>query len=150
MSGYQISIRPLMGRCKETKRKPGKADRGTPPTVGLIWNPPIAKTLTMTSITPFLWFDNNVPQAVAFYKSVFPNAKAIASRTSGMDFVLRSRYSGENRRPLLRAPGHSYDQGCSAVPTDRSRRHRRCQSNHHHTSLHLVSCIASPMPVTVR
>ena len=29
----------------------------------------------MTSITPFLWFDNNVPEAVAFYKSVFPNAK---------------------------------------------------------------------------
>jgi predicted 3-demethylubiquinone-9 3-methyltransferase (glyoxalase superfamily) len=28
----------------------------------------------MTSITPFLWFDNNVPEAVAFYKSVFPNA----------------------------------------------------------------------------
>jgi predicted 3-demethylubiquinone-9 3-methyltransferase (glyoxalase superfamily) len=29
----------------------------------------------MTSITPFLWFDNNVQEAVAFYKSVFPNAK---------------------------------------------------------------------------
>ena len=29
----------------------------------------------MTSITPFLWFDNNVPEAVAFYQSVFPNAK---------------------------------------------------------------------------
>ena len=29
----------------------------------------------MPSITPFLWFDNNVPEAVAFYKSVFPNAK---------------------------------------------------------------------------
>src|SRR5258708_39847529 len=29
----------------------------------------------MTSITSFLWFDNNVPEAVAFYKSVFPNAK---------------------------------------------------------------------------
>ena len=29
----------------------------------------------MASITPFLWFDNNVPEAVAFYKSVFPNAK---------------------------------------------------------------------------
>jgi predicted 3-demethylubiquinone-9 3-methyltransferase (glyoxalase superfamily) len=29
----------------------------------------------MTSITPFLWLDNNVPEAVAFYKSVFPNAK---------------------------------------------------------------------------
>jgi predicted 3-demethylubiquinone-9 3-methyltransferase (glyoxalase superfamily) len=29
----------------------------------------------MTSITPFLWFNNNVPEAVAFYRSVFPNAK---------------------------------------------------------------------------
>ena len=29
----------------------------------------------MPSITPFLWFDNNVPEAVAFYTSVFPNAK---------------------------------------------------------------------------
>ena len=29
----------------------------------------------MTSITPFLWFANNVPEAVAFYKAVFPNAK---------------------------------------------------------------------------
>src|ERR1700687_1719863 len=29
----------------------------------------------MTSITPFLWFDNTVPEAVAFYKSVFPNAR---------------------------------------------------------------------------
>jgi predicted 3-demethylubiquinone-9 3-methyltransferase (glyoxalase superfamily) len=29
----------------------------------------------MTSITPFFWLDNNVPEAVAFYKSVFPNAK---------------------------------------------------------------------------
>ena len=29
----------------------------------------------MTSITPFLWFDNIVPEAVAFYKSVLPNAE---------------------------------------------------------------------------
>ncbi|MBI3700926.1 MAG: VOC family protein [Afipia sp.] len=29
----------------------------------------------MASITPFLWLDNNVPEAVAFYESVFPNAK---------------------------------------------------------------------------
>jgi len=27
------------------------------------------------TITPFLWFDNNVPEAVAFYASVFPDAK---------------------------------------------------------------------------
>jgi len=29
----------------------------------------------MTSITPFLWFANNVQEALAFYKAVFPNAK---------------------------------------------------------------------------
>ena len=31
--------------------------------------------MTSTTITPFLWFDNTVPQAVDFYTSVFPDAK---------------------------------------------------------------------------
>jgi len=31
--------------------------------------------MSTTTITPFLWFDNTVPQAVDFYKSVFPDAK---------------------------------------------------------------------------
>jgi predicted 3-demethylubiquinone-9 3-methyltransferase (glyoxalase superfamily) len=31
--------------------------------------------MSTTTITPFLWFDNNVPQAVDFYRSVFPDAK---------------------------------------------------------------------------
>ncbi len=31
--------------------------------------------MTSTTITPFLWFDNNVPEAVDFYTSVFPDAK---------------------------------------------------------------------------
>jgi len=31
--------------------------------------------MTTTTITPFLWFDNTVPQAVAFYTSVFPDFK---------------------------------------------------------------------------
>ncbi|MGA9891975.1 MAG: VOC family protein [Xanthobacteraceae bacterium] len=39
----------------------------------------------MTSITPFLWFDNNVPEAVAFYKSVFPNAKVETVNLSDPD-----------------------------------------------------------------
>src|ERR1700735_100787 len=33
------------------------------------------KDAHMTSITPFLWLDKNVPEAVAFYQSVFPNAR---------------------------------------------------------------------------
>ena len=31
--------------------------------------------MTTTTITPFLWFDNSVPEAVDFYTSVFPDAK---------------------------------------------------------------------------
>ena len=31
--------------------------------------------MTTTTITPFLWFDNTVPEAVDFYTSVFPDAK---------------------------------------------------------------------------
>ena len=31
--------------------------------------------MTTTTITPFLWFDNTVPQAVDFYTSVFPDTK---------------------------------------------------------------------------
>ncbi len=30
-------------------------------------------------ITPFLWFDNNVEEAVNFYTSIFPNSKIINS-----------------------------------------------------------------------
>nr|WP_249779818.1 VOC family protein [Bradyrhizobium sediminis] len=42
----------------------------------------------MTSITPFLWFDNNVPEAVAFYKSVFPNAKVETVNDFMASFVI--------------------------------------------------------------
>ena len=31
--------------------------------------------MTTTTITPFLWFDNTVPEAVEFYKSAFPDTK---------------------------------------------------------------------------
>jgi predicted 3-demethylubiquinone-9 3-methyltransferase (glyoxalase superfamily) len=31
--------------------------------------------MSTTTITPFLWFDNTVPEAVKFYTSVFPDAK---------------------------------------------------------------------------
>jgi predicted 3-demethylubiquinone-9 3-methyltransferase (glyoxalase superfamily) len=30
-----------------------------------------------SSITPFLWFDNNAEEAVAFYFSIFPNSRRI-------------------------------------------------------------------------
>jgi predicted 3-demethylubiquinone-9 3-methyltransferase (glyoxalase superfamily) len=34
----------------------------------------------MTKITPFLWFDNNLEQAVKFYTAIFKDAKVLAVR----------------------------------------------------------------------
>ncbi len=31
--------------------------------------------MTTTTITPFLWFDNTIPQAVDFYQSIFPDTQ---------------------------------------------------------------------------
>ena len=54
----------------------------------------------MTSITPFLWFDNNVPAAVAFYKSVFPNAKVEVVN----DFMASFELEGQKFNALNAAP----------------------------------------------
>ncbi|MEO6394362.1 MAG: VOC family protein [Devosia sp.] len=43
------------------------------------------------TITPFLWFDNTVPQAVAFYKSVFKDAKV----ESVNDFIAVFELAGQ-------------------------------------------------------
>src|SRR4051812_39291816 len=42
----------------------------------LLWNyASLQKQTAMNKITPFLWFDNNIEEAINFYKSVFKNAK---------------------------------------------------------------------------
>lgn len=37
----------------------------------------------MPKITPFLWFDNNAEEAVAFYLSVFPNSRRTGELRAG-------------------------------------------------------------------
>ncbi|MBR0912044.1 VOC family protein [Bradyrhizobium japonicum] len=57
----------------------------------------------MTSITPFLWFANNVPEAVAFYKAVFPNAKVETVSDSMAVFELEGqRFHALNGGPQYR------------------------------------------------
>src|SRR6202142_462658 len=99
MSGCQISIRPQASQCKEAKRKSGKADRELRPPLGSL-EPTNSRTPIMTSITPFLWFDNNVPQAVAFYKSVFPNAKV----ENVNDFMATFELAGQRFHALNGGP----------------------------------------------
>ena len=51
----------------------------------------------VTSITPFLWFDDNLREAVAFYKSVFPNAKI----ESVNDFMATFELEGQRFNALI-------------------------------------------------
>jgi predicted 3-demethylubiquinone-9 3-methyltransferase (glyoxalase superfamily) len=72
--------------------------------------PPEAKGYTfMTSITPFLWFDNNVPEAVAFYKSVFPNAKV----ETVSDFMAVFELEGQRFNALNGGPQYKFNEAVS-------------------------------------
>lgn len=63
----------------------------------------------MTSITPFLWFDNNVPEAVAFYKSVFPNAKVEIVN----DFMATFELEGQRFNALNGGPKFKFNEAVS-------------------------------------
>lgn len=63
----------------------------------------------MTSITPFLWLDNNVRDAVAFYKSVFPNAK-IEQVT---DFMANFELEGQRFHALNGGPKYRFNEAVS-------------------------------------
>ena len=68
-----------------------------------------SQDLSMTSITPFLWFDNNVPQAVAFYKSVFSNAKV----ENVNDFMATFELEGQRFNALNGGPKYSFNEAVS-------------------------------------
>src|SRR6476661_11240214 len=70
---------------------------------------PNKKGHPMTSITPFLWFDNNVPEAVAFYKSVFPNAKVEAVN----DFMASFELEGQKFTALNGGPQYKFNEAIS-------------------------------------
>ncbi|MET4511769.1 VOC family protein [Bradyrhizobium sp. I1.7.5] len=63
----------------------------------------------MTSITPFLWFANNVQEAVAFYKAVFPNAKVETVSDSMAVFELE----GQRFRALNGGPQYRFTEAVS-------------------------------------
>jgi predicted 3-demethylubiquinone-9 3-methyltransferase (glyoxalase superfamily) len=67
------------------------------------------KDIRMPSITPFLWFDNNVPEAVAFYKSVFPNAKVETVN----DFMASFELEGQRFNALNGGPKYKFNEAIS-------------------------------------
>jgi predicted 3-demethylubiquinone-9 3-methyltransferase (glyoxalase superfamily) len=70
---------------------------------------PANKDIRMTSITPFLWFDNNVPEAVAFYKSVFPNARVETVN----DFMATFELEGQKFNALNGGPKYRFNEAIS-------------------------------------
>src|SRR5205814_9204313 len=71
--------------------------------------PTPTRTSLMSSITPFLWFDNNVPEAVAFYKSVFPNAKVETVN----DFMATFELEGQRFNALNGGPTYKFNEAVS-------------------------------------
>ena len=63
----------------------------------------------MTSITPFLWLDNNVREAVAFYTSVFPNAKV----ETVSDFMATFELEGQRFHALNGGPTYKFNEAVS-------------------------------------
>jgi predicted 3-demethylubiquinone-9 3-methyltransferase (glyoxalase superfamily) len=63
----------------------------------------------MTSITPFLWLDNNVREAVTFYKSVFPNAKI----ETVSDFMATFELEGLRFNALNGGPKFKFNEAVS-------------------------------------
>jgi predicted 3-demethylubiquinone-9 3-methyltransferase (glyoxalase superfamily) len=63
----------------------------------------------MTSITPFLWLDNNVAEAVAFYTSVFPNARVETVN----DFMASFELEGQKFHALNGGPKFRFNEAIS-------------------------------------
>src|SRR5690242_95293 len=68
----------------------------------------------VSSITPFLWFDNNLAEAAKFYVSLFPGSRIEGLSPMGGTFVLAGqRFMGLNGGPMYRfSPAVSFFVVC--------------------------------------
>lgn len=65
--------------------------------------------MTTTTITPFLWLDNRVPEAVDFYTSVFPDAKVEMKS----DFLAVFELQGQRFYALNGGPKFKFNEAVS-------------------------------------
>ncbi|WP_345763219.1 VOC family protein [Diaminobutyricibacter sp. McL0608] len=69
----------------------------------------------MTSITPFLWFDDNAQDAIDLYSSVFPDTR-VTERQLGPDgklFTATIEAAGQRIHFLNAGPGHPFTDAIS-------------------------------------
>ena len=65
--------------------------------------------MTTTTITPFLWFDNTVPQAVDFYQSIFPDTQVEMVN----DFMAVFNLQGQRFYALNGGPMYKFTEAVS-------------------------------------
>ncbi|MEO8466634.1 MAG: VOC family protein [Gammaproteobacteria bacterium] len=63
----------------------------------------------MATITPFLWFDNNMQQAVNFYISVFKESRLISMNPMSATFEVQ----GQQLMALNAGPHHKFNEAIS-------------------------------------
>jgi predicted 3-demethylubiquinone-9 3-methyltransferase (glyoxalase superfamily) len=66
-------------------------------------------SLTMQTITPFLWFDNNAKEAMNFYTSIFKNSKIISDTPMIVIFEL----NGQKIMALNGGPQFTFNESMS-------------------------------------
>lgn len=69
----------------------------------------------MTSMTPFLWFDDDLQEALDLYLSVFPDARALDSQNdaSGNLFSCTFTLVGQTFSGMNGGPGHPHTDAFS-------------------------------------
>jgi predicted 3-demethylubiquinone-9 3-methyltransferase (glyoxalase superfamily) len=70
----------------------------------------------MNKLTPFLWFDNEMDEAIAFYSGIFPDAEVIEHEKLG-DQVLSARFrlAGQEFMAMNAGPGHPFTDAFSIL-----------------------------------
>jgi predicted 3-demethylubiquinone-9 3-methyltransferase (glyoxalase superfamily) len=69
----------------------------------------------MTSVTPFLWFDDDLEAAIAFWSGIFPDTKLIDHQSSadGRWFSATFTIVGRSFNGLNGGPGHPFTDALS-------------------------------------
>jgi predicted 3-demethylubiquinone-9 3-methyltransferase (glyoxalase superfamily) len=93
----------------------------------------------MNKITPFLWFDNTVEEAMNFYASVFKNTKIISVQRQGPNgpvFTSTIEIEGQRLHMLNGGPMFKFTEAVSFfVDCEDRRRWMNCGKNSQRTAV---------------
>jgi len=69
----------------------------------------------MTTITPFLWYDDNLEEAIALYSGLFPDARVIDENRlpDGSLFFATFELAGQRVMAMNAGPGHPHTDAFS-------------------------------------